>query len=115
MEMMIAFCGLDCAGCEAYKATQANDQEAKQAVLEKWRIEFNTPEMTLASVTCDSCTSSGRLWGYCHDCPVRACAIAKDVMNCAYCDNYESCETLQTFIADVPDAGKNLAAIRASF
>ena len=114
MDTMTAYCGLDCLVCEAYQATQANDQEAKQAVLEKWRVAFNAPDMPLALVTCDGCTSSGRLGGYCNDCPVRACATARDVVNCAYCDNFETCEKLQTFIADVPDAGENLAAIRAS-
>jgi len=114
MEKMIAFCGLNCAECEAFQATQANDEEAKQVVLDKWRVAFNAPEMTLASITCDGCTSSGRLGGYCNNCPVRACALTKGVVNCAYCDSYETCETLQTFIAEAPEAGKNLAAIRAS-
>ncbi len=114
MEKMIAYCGLDCAGCEAFIATQADDLAAKQALLKKWRVEFNSPEMTLASVTCDGCTSSGRLGGYCDACPIRACATVKSVVNCAYCDQYETCETLQPFIADVPAAGKNLAEIRAA-
>jgi len=84
-------------------------------LLEKWQVEYNAPDMTLTSVTCDGCTSSGRLGGYCDACPIRACAVEKDVVNCAYCDQYETCETLQPFITDVPEAGKNLAEIRASF
>ena len=75
MATMIAYCGLDCAGCEAYLATQANDEAAKQKLLEKWRVEFDAPEMTMASVTCDGCTSTERLGGYCQACPVRACAV----------------------------------------
>ncbi len=35
MEKLIAFCGLDCAGCEAYIATQANDETAKGGVIGK--------------------------------------------------------------------------------
>lgn len=115
MEKMIAYCGLNCAECEAFQATQENDQAAKQAVLEKWQVEFNAPDMTLTSISCDGCTSSGRLGGYCNACSVRACAVTKDVVNCAYCDSYETCETIQTFIADVPEAAENLAAIRATF
>jgi hypothetical protein len=111
-EKMIAFCGLECAGCEAYLATQADDLPAREALLEKWRVAFDAPGMTLANVTCDGCTSAGRLGGYCADCPVRACAVGRGLAHCARCDDYETCETLQGFIADIPEARANLAALR---
>lgn len=114
MEKMIAFCGLDCAGCEAFKATQANDDAAKLTLLKKWRVEFGAPDMPLAAVTCDGCTSTGRLGGYCAECPVRACASAKGVENCAHCESFETCEALQGFIVNVSDAKNNLLAIRAA-
>ena len=113
MDKLIAFCGLDCAECEAYQATQANDEDAKLKLLEKWRVEYNSPEMTLASLTCDGCTAGGRAGGYCGDCPVRACGIEHGVANCAYCEEYETCSTLLDFIANIPAAKENLAAIRA--
>ena len=114
MATMIAYCGLDCAGCEAYLATQANDEAAKQKLLEKWRVEFDAPEMTMASVTCDGCTSTERLGGYCQACPVRACAVEKGVETCAHCADYETCEILQGFIVNIPAAKANLEAIRAA-
>ena len=114
MEKMIAFCGLDCAGCEAYLATQAGDEAAKLTLLEKWRVEFDSPDMPLAAVTCDGCTSTGRLGGYCQDCPVRACAVKKGFENCAHCADYGTCETLNGFIAEIPDAKQTLDAIRAA-
>ena len=114
MEQLIAFCGLDCAQCDAYKATQAGDEAAKLAILEKWRSEFNAPDMPLASVTCDGWTSLGRLGGYCSEGPVHNCGRAKGVTNCAICEDYETCETLLGFIANIPSAQENLAAIRAS-
>ena len=114
MAKMIAYCGLDCAGCEAYLATQANDEDAKQKVLAKWRVEFGAPDMPESAVTCDGCTSTGRLGGYCSDCEVRACAVEKGVVNCAHCAAYETCETLQAFIANIPSATANLAAIHAA-
>jgi len=113
METMIAFCGLDCATCEAYQATQAEDEAAKRIVLEKWRVEFDAPEMPLSAITCDGCTSAGRLGGYCHDCPIRACALAQGVENCAHCGKYQTCETLNDFLANVGAARENLEAIRA--
>ena len=114
MDKLIAFCGLDCAGCEAYIATQANDEAAKQVLLEKWRVEYDSPDMPPEAVTCDGCTSEGRLGGYCSFCEVRACASARGVRNCAFCGEYETCGTLQGFIVNVPEAQANLAAIRAA-
>lgn len=114
MEQMIAFCGLDCAGCEAFQATQAGDEAAKNELWEKWKVEFNAPEMPFEAVSCDGCTADGRAGGYCADCPVRACGKARGLANCAHCEDYETCDTLQSFIADIPGAKANLAAIRAA-
>jgi len=114
MGKMLAFCGLDCGSCEAYLATQANDEVAMKAVLEKWRVEFNHPEMSLADVLCDGCpNTTGRLVPYCSQCEIRACAMEKGLANCAYCDEYETCEKLNGFIANVVVAKENLEAIRA--
>ena len=114
METMIAYCGIDCAGCEAYIATQADDYQAKLALLEKWRVEYETPEMSLADVTCDGCTSTGQPGGYTHSCPIFACGRERGVVNCAHCDDFSGCETLHGFLANVPEALENLEAIRAS-
>ena len=113
MAVFLGFCGLDCAECEAYQLTQAGDEEGKLALLEKWRLEYDSPGMTLASISCDGCTGEGRLGGYCDACPVRACGLAHGVVNCAYCEDYETCATLQDFIAEIPGARGNLEAVRA--
>jgi hypothetical protein len=112
MNPLIAFCGLDCAQCEAYIATQANDKAAQQRLLVKWREEYNAPDMTLAAVTCDDCTSTGRLGGYCSACPVRACSVSRQMTNCAYCPDYASCEKLAHFFNLAPHAKANLDEIR---
>lgn len=36
MTRMIAFCGLDCARCGAYLATQADDDELRAATAREW-------------------------------------------------------------------------------
>lgn len=41
MNQMIAYCGLVCTDCAAYKATQANDQAALEKVAAEWREQFN--------------------------------------------------------------------------
>jgi hypothetical protein len=113
MTQLIAFCGLDCAKCEAYIATQANDDTAKERVAAKWRKEYNAPDINLASVTCDGCvTVGGRLGGYCPHCPIRACGVVHKVANCAYCADYNACDKLAGFFKSVPDARVTLDSIR---
>ncbi|MFW5714698.1 MAG: DUF3795 domain-containing protein [Brevefilum sp.] len=112
MDQIIAFCGLDCSGCEAYQATLAEDDAAKLEIWEQWKVTYNSPDMPFEAVTCDSCTAGVRTGGYCADCPVRACGMARGLANCAHCEDYETCGTLQSFIADIEDARENLAAIR---
>ncbi len=112
MNSLIAFCGLDCAKCEAYVATQAKDEVAQQRLLAKWRQEYNSPDMPIAAVICDGCTSSGRLGGYCSECPVRACGVSRQVSNCAYCADYASCEKLAHFFTLAPQAKTTLDEIR---
>jgi hypothetical protein len=113
MEQLIAFCGLDCACCEAYIATQADDLAAKERLVVKWREEYNAPEMTIASVTCDGCTTkNGRTGGYCSHCAIRACGVERLVENCAHCADYSTCNQLAGFFTSVPTAKATLDAIR---
>jgi hypothetical protein len=53
------------------------------------------------------------LGGYCADCPVRICGVAKGVTNCAYCDEFGTCQILQGFIAEILNARANLEEVRA--
>jgi hypothetical protein len=109
---LIAPCGLDCAQCEAYIYTQANDLEKLEALVARWRVEYNAPDMTIASATCDGCLSaSGRHGGYCSACQVRACAVEKSLTTCAECDQY-ACEKLEGFFQMAPHAKENLELLR---
>jgi hypothetical protein len=108
---LIAPCGLDCAQCDAYKLTLANDPEDLQALLEKWRVEYSAPDMALADVTCDGCLAGERHGGYCAECPIRACAVDKGHATCATCDEY-GCEKLEGFLQRSPQARQNLEALR---
>jgi hypothetical protein len=57
MSEMIAHCGLDCAKCKAFKATQAKDFERKKQIAKQWtegfRVEFK-PE----DIDCNGCMSN---------------------------------------------------------
>ncbi len=109
---LTAPCGLDCSQCEAYKLTQANDLEGMEALLAKWRVEYNAPDMALAAVTCDGCLTGARHGGYCSACPIRACAVEKGYSTCAECDEYASCAKLQNFFKLAPQAQSNLELLR---
>jgi hypothetical protein len=115
MEHIVAFCGLICTDCEAYRVTQTNDQAGAEALVAKWRVEYNSPNMPLAAVICDGCLASdGRLGGYCSQCPIRACGIEHGVANCAYCTDFTTCEKITDFLAKVPQARVTLDGIRAT-
>ncbi len=113
MNTIIAFCGLDCGQCEAYLATQANDEAAKERIAARWREEFQAPGITVASITCDGCLAfDGRLGGHCLECDIRACGEQKGLVNCASCPDY-ACEKLQAFFTQAPGARERLDALRA--
>jgi len=40
---MIGYCGIDCDQCEAFIATQKNDDALRVEVAEKWARLFNAP------------------------------------------------------------------------
>lgn len=108
---MIAYCGLICSECEAYKATQKDDMAALARVAKKWSEEFGGT-LTAKDCICDGCIGSGRQIGHCSECQIRACAAAMDIPNCAHCIDFETCPKLDGFLANVPDARATLEAVR---
>jgi hypothetical protein len=111
MATLIAACGLDCAKCDAYIATQTNDMAALAAIAEKWTKEYNAPGLTAENVQCDGCMFEGRKIGHCSECKIRLCAIERGVPNCAACPDF-ACEQLTGFLQQVPQARANLEALR---
>ncbi|MEJ5311904.1 MAG: DUF3795 domain-containing protein [Anaerolineae bacterium] len=98
---IIAYCGLVCSDCPAYIATQANDQAALEAVAAQWRAEYNAPDITVASVMCDGCLSGPNKCSHCGECEIRACGVARGVVNCAHCPDY-ACDKLQRYFGFAP-------------
>jgi hypothetical protein len=111
MATLISACGLDCAACDAFIATQANDMVALEKAAEKWRVEYNSPGITAATILCDGCMVEGRRIGYCAECQIRLCAIERGLENCAICPDY-GCEKLEGFLKMAPQARVNLEALR---
>lgn len=115
MERMIAYCGLDCLQCPAYKATQAGDMPASAKVAEAWTEQYGGGEKTFTAedTICDGCVSESERKGiYCGLCPIRACSMGKGLENCAHCEDY-ACEQLTQFLDFASEAKKNLEEIRA--
>ena len=107
MEKMIAYCGLDCAGCNAFIATKNNDDALKTKTASEWSSAhgFNfTPEM----INCISCKADGVHIGHWSECEMRKCASAKGVTNCGACGEFKTCKTINDFIAMVPHVKDNL-------
>ena len=114
MERMVAFCGLVCTECAGYLATQANDWAELERLAAKARAEYNAPTATAENIQCDGCLSdTGRKCGYCAECEIRACGVARGVANCGRCPDY-ACEKLTAFFGMVPAARGVLDGVRSA-
>lgn len=108
-QQMLAYCGIDCSVCPAYLATQANDIEKLTSLAQQW---FDgATDYTI--ILCDGCFGNGHIMKWCSDCPTRACAIERELENCAYCNDY-GCENLLKVFEMSDEPRKNLERIRAS-
>jgi microsomal dipeptidase-like Zn-dependent dipeptidase len=106
----IAYCGLDCNECDAYKATQAQDLERMKLIAERWTREVGT-EFTAQDIECDGCKSQ-KLSGWCQGvCVIRPCAETRNVITCAHCSDYQ-CEEILKFLSTEPIARENLEEFR---
>ena len=111
MEKMIGYCGIVCTECKGYIATQKNDNKEREKVAESWSKLYNK-EFKPEDVNCDGClTERGRHIGYCNICEIRKCGQEKNVLNCAYCNDYP-CKKLNDFFNMAPDAKTTLEEIK---
>jgi hypothetical protein len=110
MNKMIACCGLDCSGCPAFTATQADDNLKRAETARIWSEQYHA-DIKPEDINCDGCSSrSGRLFNYPRVCEIRKCSIGKQISNCAHCPEY-ACEKLTAFFGMAPQAKENLDGI----
>ena len=107
---MIACCGLNCSECEAYIATQTNDNDKRIEVAKNWSEQFKE-DIKPEDINCNGCRSEGQKFSYCSTCEIRKCCIDKDVPNCAGCDIY-ACDKLESFFEHAPEARTALDNLR---
>lgn len=111
-EKIIAFCGICCSDCPAYRATINDDDTMRKQIAEKWTSD-NFP-ITERDVNCHGCPVTDRkMMAFVGACKVRACALDKGVEDCAHCDDY-GCAILRKVWEQTGDDGakKTLDTIR---
>jgi hypothetical protein len=117
MENVVSYCGIICQGCPVLWATREEDKEVKH----RMRIEIArlSNEMYQSGYgpedisDCDGCMSeSGRLFQGCSECPIRNCALEKELLNCAYCEEY-NCEKLEAIFKESPEPKIRLDFIKS--
>ena len=87
MQKTIAYCGIDCAKCDTYIATQTNDNNLRKEVIENYKNNLKL-DLKLEDINCDGCNSDGTLFFFCGSCRVRKCAKKKNYDNCAFCEEF---------------------------
>jgi hypothetical protein len=110
MKEFYGMCGIRCSDCDAYIATQNDDDELRKK-LARESSERAGREISPEEINCDGCIHEGRHIGYCAECDIRICGMKKEVLNCAYCEDY-ACEMLSKFFDMVPEAKVNLENLR---
>ena len=106
MNRFIAYCGLDCESCEARLATVNNDVTLRQKVAKEWS-ELNGVEITPEMINCVGCRIDGVKTPYCESlCPIRQCALGRNLETCGGCGEMERCEKLGAI------TGNNAAALK---
>ena len=108
---MLAYCGLNCSKCEAYLATQENNDEKRAKTAELWSQLYRA-EIKPAQINCNGCKSEGVKFFHCDGCDIRQCCLTNGVETCAECKDY-ICDQLAAFIKLAPEAGKALEALRS--
>lgn len=114
MKDLIAYCGLDCESCEARKATINNDRELRIKVAKEWS-DLNGVEITPEMINCVGCRVDGVKTPFCDRlCPIRQCALKKNVKTCGSCDELDKCGKIQMITSSNKEALKRLKASRTA-
>jgi hypothetical protein len=90
----IGYCSFACTveNCKTLAATKNNDLQAKAKIAERWRKQSGT-DVKPEDVACFGCKTKNKPIGYyAQNCDVRKCAHPKNVITCAHCDDFPTCE-----------------------
>lgn len=107
-----AYCGIDCATCPAYVATQNDDTGLREKTAKEWSKMLNL-DLCPEQINCHGCKSD-LLFKYCQACKIKECSTKKGHELCGYCEEY-SCERLDKFLEHLPEERKYLNKVNSSF
>jgi len=110
MGKLIACCGLDCATCDARKATITNDDILRKQTAENWSVQFNA-EITPEMINCTGCREEGAKFAHCAECEIRNCVQEKGFNTCGDCKELENCPKVGNILKYVPEALANLKSL----
>jgi hypothetical protein len=83
------------------------------SVAAQWRKPFDAQDITAQSITCDGCLQdNGHKCAHCFECQIGACAIERELENCAHSTDY-SCDKVEGFFASSPEAHALLDGLHA--
>lgn len=109
MSDLMAYCGIDCGECSAYKATAANDDALREQTAAEWRKMFS-PNIKAEDINCLGCKSDIR-FSHCNVCNIRTCSSGKSLNHCAECDAF-GCDDLKGFWQMAPGLKEKLEKLR---
>ena len=108
MEKNIAYCGLNCAECDAYLATVNDDQALREKTAKLWS-ELNQVLILPKDIHCEGCRTNGVKTLFCDQlCEIRKCAVQKGVDTCGGCPELEACQKISMIIENNAEARENL-------
>ncbi|MBC8204130.1 DUF3795 domain-containing protein [bacterium] len=111
---LVGKCGIDCAVCPAYIATQENNEEKIKEIAGQWSEAFQY-DVKPEDVWCDGCPQTeGRLSGFARQlCEARKCAFELKYDNCAYCPDF-ACAKLEMIYGFDPNIKTKMEEFRKS-
>jgi hypothetical protein len=108
----IAYCGLDCSGCDVYQATKLDSDDIRQKYADKVFSQFKI-KIEPETINCHGCRDERPKTGYCAMCEVRKCTIDRGLENCAYCEDY-GCEKLTKVHGAMISVGKAVDGVASA-
>lgn len=108
--MKLACCGLDCQSCDAFVATEKNDDAMRAQTAQKWSAMYHA-DIKPEHINCTGCSGDGVKFFHCENsCGIRKCCNEKQIDNCASCQDY-ACESLREVFTFAPEAKNRLDAL----
>ena len=93
---LAAPCGLYCGVCAVYLATREGNEKLKGILAGVYQGKLpGGQEITPEMINCGGCLS-GRTWGFCSHCAIRACAQERGLAGCHQCPGWP-CQLIQGF------------------